>query len=225
MKLSNLDNGSLRQWKQGVGNHVLNVGTVTKIWTSEKQIMLRNGKCWYIHSHDRFEMSTILPFGDNVIKHIQSWPGFSDGDPTLCNSTQPLQYLYPFHLSKKIMTAMLTFEETLKNHDTSSRSLRFRYSSTAKWKMMSGTSDFNIRAEAKLRPPACAVCAACTMVRTAVFTGRKKAMAMTIVTRLCLGAILATWFDNWVPSCLLPCRVLGASSQQVWSYGVCFHLV
>lgn len=57
---------------------------------------------------------------------------------------------------------------------------------------MSGTSDFNIRAEAKLRRPACAVRAACTMVRTAVFTGRKKAMGMTIVTRLCLGAILAT---------------------------------
>ena len=29
---------------------------------------------------------------------------------------------------------------------------------------MSGTSDFNIRAEAKLRRPACAVRAACTMV-------------------------------------------------------------
>lgn len=69
MKLPNLENGSLRQWRQGVGNHVLTGGTATKIWTSEKKNWLRKGK----HSHDCFEMSHDQTHS-NMTRVLRWWP-------------------------------------------------------------------------------------------------------------------------------------------------------
>lgn len=158
------------------------------------------------------------------VHHFAIW---RQSDQTHSNMTRVLRwwpdpaYLHPTSTATLFTCHKSSWQQCshLQKHGKitwkSIRSLRFRYSSTAKWKMMSGTSDFNIRAEAKLRRPACAVRASCTMVRTAVFTGRKKAMGMTIVTRLCLGAILATWFDTWAVSCLHLRRTLGAALCSV----------
>ena len=159
-------------------------------------------------------MSTILPFEDNLIKHIQTWQGFWDGDPTLRTSTQPLQ---------------LPFSRVTKVHDSNAHICRNMEKSHGKAFVVWG-SGIPPRQSGRWCPaPPISISVqrqSCDVQRVLCvprapwsaqrwFTGRKKAMGMTIVTRLCLGAILATWFDTWAVSCLHLRRTLGAALCSV----------